>query len=781
MPDSNINIVEQYQSVISALIPFASRGKLKEGLNKLSSRIQQEHLNEIQYEVNRLISPCKKSASNKQFARGSTSIVKVKGVKVELDELGKRILKEELQQYNNVYSEGVYEALSSETRYRQQLSKENLKRKTDAFSVSCMTSEQQADPQHLKVVPDFTISCEKFDSGRHQNVHFLGCDEMAVQVGYKPKLYGGETFDFTFPPLVNVTYESTTVEYTCTGVEQLPGRNQFAVLFKLGDHPEWREQVSKFINTNAATMSLAPDQEEMRTREKIFKDAIVSNMPSQAVFCAAEKQQLVPRFTLATNNVSADADKELSLSLCKGVFKRLSKEFARSREIFQFQCIAESKGKPQRYVASLRELVTANRLSDFIAMGKRNNSLKVVKLELINVDDEQVVKALNGIDKSVLYGNEEYRFIVYATDVSQELQQFNLNKQDAAPRLPNRFTEKRQKYKVEVCLPEFCDRRREPRYAFNTKAMLKSGWLKSTEATVLDISREGLRIKLEQPLVNVKDQVKVKIPSLNLSNLRYTIVGHDPVKQELRLAMTMASIEKKAELFDKIRAQNFSFFDDRCFQSKQQRIFNYMWQMVCLTAPGVHILLTAGKEAQQQLVIAQADGQNKTIAPFKLTGNKLPTHGWFANVEESSLASDKLTAYAKQSVTSDRALFYINHQEKNYSPIGQGAFCEPAKREQMYNAIKAKKGTMVVHGIEATPYQKLDESWYNKRGEHLNKIDKLAISRIKRFEQDCVCMVSITPVSNLHQNLLMVGGFSEATKTYPALNSGNTSKQSASA
>ena len=269
-------------------------------------------------------------------------------------------------------------------------------------------------------------------------------------------------------------------------------------------------------------------------------------------------------------------------------------------------------------------------------------------------------------------------------------------------------------------------------------------------------------------MVKIKDQVKVKIPSLSLSNLRYTIVGYNPANQEMRLSMTMASIEKKAELFDKIRAQNFSFFDDRCFHSKQQRIFNYFWQMVCLSVPGVHILLASGKEAYQQLQIAQADGNNKTIAPFKLEDNKLPTHGWFANADESSLMSDKLTAYARQKVKNDRALFYINHQEKNYTQVAQGAFCERGKREQMYNAIKAKKGTMVVHGIEATPYQKLDDSWYQKRCEYLNKVDKLAISRIKRFEQECVSLVSITPVSNLHQNLLLIGAFtSAASQTLP--------------
>ena len=455
MPDSNIDIVEQYQSVIKALIPFAARGKLKEGVNKLSSRIQKEHLEEIQYEVNRLISPCKKSASNKQFARGSVSVVKVKGVKVELDELGKRILKEELQNYNNIYSEGVYEALSSEARYKAQLSKENLKRKTDAFAVNCMTSDQQGDVEHLKVVPNFTVSCEKFDSGRHQNIHFLGSDELALHLGHKPQLYGGETFDFVFPPLLNVTHEPKTVEYTCKGVESLPGRNRFAVLFKLGDHPEWREQVSKFIELNAATMSLAPDQEEMRTREKLLKDAIVSNMPSQAVLCRAEKNQLIPTYSLAGNAHSEGPQKTATLSLCKSVFKRLSKEFARSREVFQFQCIGESKGKRHRYVASLRELSGNNLLADFIAMGKKNNSLKVVKMELVSVDDEHVANALNTIDKSVLYGNEDYRFIIYATDVSQELQHFRVNGANRPPSLPAKYIERARRYSVEMCLPEF--------------------------------------------------------------------------------------------------------------------------------------------------------------------------------------------------------------------------------------------------------------------------------------------------------------------------------------
>ena len=758
MPKSSINIAEHYQGVIKALLPFAARGKLREGLNKFTSRIGKEHLEEIQYEVNRLVSQCEKSASNKTFARGSVSVVKVNGVKVELDELGKRILKEELQTYNNTYSQGVYEALSSEQRYKDQISKENHKRKVEAFSVDCLGGNQQPDLKTIKVVPDFTISAETFDSGRHQSVHFLGVEEMALHLGYKPKLYGGETFDFVFPPLMSVTFQSTKVEYTCKGVETLPGRNNFAVKFKISEDTQWRKNVAKYIRLNASTMCLVADQEEQRTRENLLKDAVVSNMPGQALLCKTHNNHLIPCFALAPG--AGQHPQNLgSMSLCKSVLRRLSKEFKRSREVFQLQCTEQFNGNHLRYVASLRELCSKNQLADFIAKGKQNNSLRVIKLELVSIDDEIVAKNLEYIDRSVLYGNEDYRFIIYATDVTHELRDFIVTVKPKSSKLPAKLAETSRKHHVEVCLPEFCDRRREPRYEFNTKAQVKAGWLKTTDATVLDISREGLRVRLDEPLAKVKDQVSVKIPSLNLSNLRYSIAGYDPVGLELRLSMTAGSVEKKAELFDRIHAHNFDFFDQRCSQSKQQRIFSYMWQLVSMSIPGVHIFLAPGKEAYQQLVVAQADGKGKTLAPFKMSGNRLTTHGWFANSDEASLCSDKLTAYTKQTVKNDRALFYINHSDKNYTSVAQGTFSEQQKRKKLYEAIKTKKGTMVVHGMQANEYSKLDSSWYDKRCRHLNKVDKLAISRIKRQEQECVCLLSITPVSNLHQNLLLVGAF----------------------
>lgn len=760
MANKKVDIVQQYSGVINALVPFAIRGKLMVGLNKFSSRIEKDHLEEIKYEVNRLISPCNQSANNAAFAKGETTTVTIAGNEHELDEVGARILQEELQQYNKTYTQGVYEAISSEVRYKQQLDKESLDKMVKAFSVDCVIGADQWDFNQLKIEPNFPVTCDEINSGKPFLLEFLGKNEIAIELKRSPQFGRGQVLTITFPPLPKVTGDDAQVEYLCKDIVKQKGSKKLRAILEPANDNGWHQVIEAYLQKNGTRQPFFDEQEEKRSRNELIQDAIISNMPFSVTLCETYKKQLIPQYLLKAHiDTQVDTIQHgPQMSFCKNATKRMSKEFTGSREIYQFQCQLKMNGRTVTYVASLRELIRDNMLSTFIYLGQKTQSLKVLRLSLVSAADKAIQKKLLHED-NVLLSKGATKYIVFSVDVSNELDNFELTSAPQNNSLPIQYAEGEQRYDPKICIPKFSDRRIEPRYTFSGNCIIKLSWLKKVESQILDISKHGLRIKLDQALDLTTQEFKIKLPQISNQSLRYHVRSYDEKTNELRLVLSDKTSQKFSDEFDQYQVEHINQFNPHTLVAKHDNIFDSFWRIVCASIPGTHILVGQGKNAEEQLIVAQTDGSKLSLGPLKIEQDKLPTHNWFADLRSQSTTSFKLSNFLNDETHCDRSLFFINAIKGKFIPLHPDSFNGATVRQKISNAIKQKKGQFVAHSMQANDYHLLDNAWYSKRCKHLVKKDKLAVKRIKKFERQCAKIISIFPVSRLHQSLMLIGEF----------------------
>lgn len=761
MSKAKQSVPEKYSAVIDALVPFAARGKLSEGLNKLRARIDQADLEEIRYEVNRLISPCEESVDTSGFAKGKCYTIKVNEAELTVDAVGERIFNQEMDKHNRNYTEGVREAVSSEKRYKEQLRFEHQQKLVENFSVTCLTGNNDIDIEKVKVVPEFTITCIKINNNEPIPFAYLSINEIALTVKGKPAVSKGEAVTFTFPPMPKVTDSEYTAGYKCKSIQSGKKRGQFTMVFVAEDDDKWLERLETFIRQNAQDLPLEAEQEVERTRDRILKDTIVSNSPISATLCEQKNGTLVPHSTLMPQGVDAepkDSSNVEGLSYSKPVFTRLTKEFQTSRETYQFHCTMTENDQELKLVANLGELIRDNLLSSFIACGLDNNSLRVYRLSLVSKQDAMMRTQLFNVSlKDVSLA--KLKFIVYCVDVSKELNHFALSHMPSTDGLIAKYQEGTEFHNVNFSLPNHLNRRVEARYEFPFEATIKTGLVKSRTCTLIDISSKGMQLKLKRPWRSKARKVRISIPSLELSNIKYRIIRVGDSGDTLHLKMTSKSADKYAFKINRILAHNINYFTPRSKQLQQENAFDYLWDLVTCSLPGVHILIGKGNGPKEQLIVAHTDGAANSLAPFSLKRNKLPTHGWFADAEEDSLGSLKLQAIVYKKENPDRALFYVNRDKARYSTISKEKFANEDTRQKLHNSIVQKKGKLIAHTMQVADCSSLDENWYHKRCQHLAQIDKPAIGQIRKQEVACQNVLSIIPVSLLHKHLLLVGEF----------------------
>ena len=765
MSSQSENIAEKYQGVIRALIPFASRGKLQEGLNKFVGRIDKPDLEEIKYEINRLISPCSRDASSKEFAQGPTTVKSVGKVKVELDEVGYRILKEEMRQHNNVFSEGVHEAISSKVRYDAQIAKESRKRVNEAFSVNCQEGQLTFPADKLKMVPDFQIHCDALDRGTPQAFHFLSSREFAITTSRRPTISAGETLEFTFPHLDGVTRGPTNIEYECKGATSLGGKNNYALHFKLNGSEKWAAKLEQYLLANQETQALVVEQEEQRTHQALVSDSLTRNMPMQAFLCKQEHDMLVPRYALLS--VSPEERPEPMLSTCSTALRQLSREVLKLSETYQFQFTQEKAGITFKYVACLGQLKRDKLLASFIAQGQQLGTLRVIRVSIADASETNITETLSRLEEAVIKRCDGYSRVLFVNDVSHELEHFQIHAEKIKSFIAEPYRETEDKIDVKLSMPPCYDRRQHTRYAVSAVADLKLGWFRKTTAQMLDISQTGLCVMLPEKPPVLPDVVTIKIDQLNMGSLTYQVVHYDANSGLAHLAISPKHAAKKSLLFGDILAKNFDYFNQHARNVRDEQLFNYFWAFTSASIPGVQILLAKGEDVYQQLLVAKTDGKAKSVIPFKMKDGVLQTQGWLADKVNADVTSSRLNRFTDQSSAIERTLFFVRQARASYVTLEDDMFAQTDKRQKLHNAIKDKKGVMIAHSLQSNPYLPLDPYWYQLRCEKLSKVDKLGYNRLLKREQKCSRMLSIVPVSLLHQNILLVGSFTSGPEKTP--------------
>lgn len=765
MAPQSQTIAEKYKGVIRALIPFAARGKLQEGLNKFVGRIDKPDLEEIKYEINRLISPCSRDASSKSFAQGPTNVSSVGNVKVELDEVGYRILKEEMHQHNNVFSEGVHEAISSKDRYDAQLAKESKKRINEAFSVNCQEGQLTFPVDKLKMVPDFQIHCDALDRGSPQTFHFLSSREFAITTSRRPTISAGETLEFTFPHLDGVTRGPTNIEYECKGATPLAGKNNYALHFKLNGGEKWAAKLEQYLLANQDTQALIVEQEEQRTYQALVSDSLTRNMPMQAYLCKKQHNMLVPRYALLA--VSPEERTEPMLSTCRVALTQLSKELMKLSETYQFQFTQEKAGRTFKYVACLGQLKRDKLLASFIAQGKNLGTLRVIRVSIADADETNITETLEKLEDAVIKRCDGYSRVLFVNDVSHELDHFLIHSEKIKSFIPEPYRETDDHVELKLSMPPCYDRRQHTRYAVSADAEVKLGWFRKATAQLLDISQSGLCMSLPDKPFDLPDVVTVKIAQLNLGSLSYHVVHYDPHSGLAHLAISPKHSAKMSLLFGDTLAKNFDYFNQHARNVRDEQLFNYFWAFTSASIPGVQILLAKGDDVYQQLLVAKTDGKAKSVIPFKMKNGVLQTQGWLADKTNPDVTSARLNRFTDQSNAIDRTLFFVRHTKSSYVSLDDDMFARADKRQKLHSAIKDKKGVMIAHSLQCNPYLPLDPYWYQLRCEKLSKVDKLGYNRLLKREQKCSRVLSIVPVSVLHQNILLVGSFASESKKTP--------------
>ncbi|MCV2883816.1 PilZ domain-containing protein [Aestuariibacter sp. AA17] len=757
MAKAHRSVVDQYQGVIRALVPFAARGKLQEGLNKFSSRIPAVYLSEIEYEVTRLAAPCDKNASSRQFAKELTSIVKVGKVKVELDSVGRRILDDELVKYNNLYTHGVYEAITSESRYYAQIAKESRERVEQDYSVDCAVSLNDTLPADPHLVPDFTVHSTEFDDGRPQTIHALSKNKLLIATSFKPPCFLGEKVAFTFPAIANLSIEPMHIEYQYDGVKPLKGRGKYAAKFVLHGFEKWAEKVSRYIQAQLTVCPLVAEQEAQRTKQMLYCDALLSNSASQALLCSEQLDYLRPEYWLS---LSLGQPNALLLSLCANAMKQVSQDLEKMSESYQFQFTDIIDNKPVRYVGTLRQLKQDRLLGSFIKYGQENHTLKVLRISAAKNTAPEVKATLAQLTSPISNADKRFSTALFVTDVTHELNGFRVHEPISTHFIAEKYVEKTLLPSPRISIAPYSDRRENERYAMNAKVKVRTHWLKSKQGRVVNISSTGLCLFLDAPPDTLPKRLAVKLDNNAFIGFVYRVVAYNPQTGKVNLHISRKHQKKKQLFFGNFFAKHYDYLSQRETSSADRHLFDYFWAFSSSCLPGVQILIGEGEDIPQRLRFAKTDGKHKSLYPFKMADRQLATHGWLVDDPENSSHSTKLKTILSASDSTDRSWFFAKLSNGKYVNLRQSALSKKAQREKIYQGIKEKSGMMIAHSLISSTYLPLDNYWYQKRCTKLSKVDKLAFNRIKKQESEFIRVLNIVPVTLLHQNILLIGSFS---------------------
>lgn len=753
------DIIERYGSVIKALIPYQQQGKLLEGLNRFSSRLNAQARNVIKNEVIRLTSQTDAPADNSAFAQFPVKKFAHFGITMTLDRVGAEILKRETARYLDQYTVGVFESITNSDFYKNQVTRKLRQKIMQAFTVQSQSYKDIVFDDDLSITPHFSVSTTAYQNGRSLAVVALSASEITVACTRSPK-FADEPVPILFPDIMGLCKAHQEIHYRFKNVEFSSRTQRHHATFTLAEEDEeWRPKIAKYLAGVSLRMPLERDLEIERTMQALDRDRIVENSPWIPVFLRNENDTFIPTMVLltGTNAERNPGCRNTRFLPGKARFKRIMDELQRYHETFVFRAtIVSGTGKPIELCATLRELKHANILGFFIKLAEESGSLAIWQYRLSEIPDTDrsnamTIQDIKTEDSELI---PQLKHILYARMMNEELGKLKAHCNIEKAKLPKQLSDSQACWPLHFVMEEGNDRRAEPRYRIEKSASVKFGLMSTYHAIVRDFSLSGMQIELLSPPQEATPEfIKVSVPDLKMKGLRYQVLNYSP--QTLVMRLKLEANDANNKMASKIKGQNASMLKIRNIEQQQKVYFRYLWELASRNQPHIAIQIINGRQMHGRLKTVYMPEQSNDLYPFKQLTNEVPLHGFVADMDKSPPDSSVLRRLLQQANRYHMAIHCERKADQRLIALTAHECFASKLRKQIVQYLEENKVILCATTLECHANVRQTTPMTKQRLALLSKVDMDVYEKLLNLQHTYSHVIHLIDVSPLIQALTL--------------------------
>ena len=756
-------IIKQYHKLIRALIPYQQANKLLEGLNKFSSRLPSRVRHVIKEEVIRLTSLTDAPADNSEFAQFPVMKFKHFGIQMRLDKVGKDILERETVVYQDRYTVGVFESITSSDSYQSHVKQQQYLKTVEAFTIQTQTMSDIDFGDDLALCPNFPVACQDFEKGKNCQLAALSANSMTVETNRPPvtRESGGTTYIFTFPEVNGFCGKGTQISFELSTTRFNKSTNKHETRFTLSpeNDPKLLIRLEEYLKNAMTQQPLQRELELERAMQDLERDRVLANSPWIPILLKQDKKQLVPALALLTPaNVEANPDFNANVDLPnKGIVKKVIIELLDKSETFLISGRISTPHGPIEIAATHNELIKHDLLGQFVTMIMESGEFTVLHLRLKRLSEKERETAFGTHDilQTDYPDLDNLTHIMYCRDVSQWVGQLKELSSKPFKVFPKSFINEGQRWHVDKLMEEKIDRRAETRYRLEKSATVKTGLLKGYEATLLDISTSGMQLQIKDKKFTEAESVKVNVPELKIKGEKYDLVSYQAESGVLRLKIHKTQ-SKTVELIQNVVSRNIKFFKVRDIASQQRNIHRFVWELAMRHVPSVSILVTQNRFTIDRLRGLYGCEDSIDLEPFAEFEHQASVHGFFADKGAEKPRSSLLENMFGNSQQEAHIIHCVRKLDRRTIFVEEEEFLFGKLRQQISNNVSDNKIDVYVTQINCRRSD-AETCLTAKRLAQLSKIDKDNYEKLKSTQKLYTHVLYLTNISSFHNALLAVG------------------------
>lgn len=755
-------IIEKHQPVIRALIPYQQQGRLLEGLNRFSSRLNANARQVIKDEVIRLTSQTDAPADNSAFAQFPVKRFAHFGIEMKLDKVGTEILKKETARYMEQYTVGVFESITNSAHYQGLVQRQLREKIIKAFTVQTQSYQDIQFNNDLSVTPNFSVSTPAYQNGRSVAVVALSATQLTIACTRSPKFTTLTDIAVTFGQIPGLCSGTEVIHFDYVTVDfNAASQRHHAVLQLAEQDKHWQAVFQQYLNRVMLRLPLERDLEIERSMQALDRDRVVQSTPWLPVLMKKEETRLIPRMVLLTpvNTQRNPAYRSKELLPGKTALQRILKELGAFNEAFVLRLtIAQRGSAPVSLCTSVRQLERQNLLANFVYLGLEHNSLEIwqYRLTKISRDSQETARILQDMSHQDHNDILSMGHVLYLRSINEAIGPLQLLSPPQKAKLPRQYIDNDKHYPLHFVMNEDIDRRKEPRFRIETNALIKVSLMTSYAATVRDFSLSGIQLQIHDCEESVlPPEVKVSIADFKLKSQRYKVLDYNPKTGVLRLLAITKDVTSK--VLKKLSSSSSLQSSIENIMLKQSLYFRYIWEVVSRHYPNAALQVVTGRQMIYRMKTLYTAQHNSDLHPFAVCDHNAPLHGFFADMGKSPPDSSVLRRLLQQAERYHLAVHCERKADNKLINLTQVQCFESSLRYKIKKSLEDEETQLYVAGIECQKNESVNTPMTRQRLALLSRIDLDVHEKLQALQQNYSHVIHIIDLSALLNSFIKAG------------------------
>ncbi|KMT66883.1 PilZ domain-containing protein [Catenovulum maritimum] len=568
MPNKPTKLDIKIQQVVENLISFYTKDTFKSEFDLLTVNLPTQTKFAIKQELARLFKPFDRTIDVSRNSNYEVFEFSWNGKRFFFDDISKRIFLIEIERFNNQYTAGVFEAVNNSDTYQRYEKQYQYEQKIKSFEVPITelgrTTRRLEERLYCAKPVQITLNNGKVIEAVTSNISRSGC---LLRVKPYAAIAHSEIISIDFSALTEqyAFTDKPICHYKVVFLAKTPDRDgSQKVGVQLTDiNHEWMMFLDKYVLSNRSNYKVDITNASDLAESRLLEDKLINTSLWLPIFASQKANKLHRISHLLTNNATHEYfdffQDEKNVSRLNSVIHKIWPDISPETNTAFVVGRIEKQGKFHFIAATIETLIKQKLLAAFIHFVQKNGVLQTFQIRLKSFSTEQIKQIKLNWFKEAKSADEAMSPLL---NLNLLISLYPLEQQEIGLTLNENLTiEKTKLTKLNdyLCLKinnhsinQFgiqpkCDRK-EQRFFYQTDIMLTAANNSVINTQLLDLSVNGLCIKLDQiySSLAVGDTVKVTAPKFSqfgdrnaLQNALYKIVGINPNALTLHLELAV--------------------------------------------------------------------------------------------------------------------------------------------------------------------------------------------------------------------------------------------------